>query len=517
MDSFTKAFEKVKLNKIWKQYFKINLFGYKDFSIIWFVYYQKKWNQEYCVNATFDKKALDFLLSYNFSLIYFPMNEESINSVNWYRLWIEMIKEKFSHLDLSKYWFIKNLEESEILSEVDVFQYIEESLTINKYFSKKTSFNPLRDIDKMLVDIKYGDELYHKRYNYNKNKIYLALDKINEKINTIRFEKSFQTLPDEYIYPVKKSEQDDFSTLLLNNGFVYLQNIPSNFKHFEEDFLYNLKESYCFLYEKIPTFHWQFNKNGSFILYIWKFIENEWFVLNKLSYNEGNLTGRWFWTFLMRRDNILNFIKNIKNIKQFNEIVYFDEKKKNKFISELKNNDFIYESSFNSYIKKEKGTNYDFSIEYYEDENQFYIINWYESTKIYPKSFEELMKFVYLLNWSYRTNVKKEEINFDKYSEDILNDFIINKKFYKYIENPLHPKSLKFTSPIWFWNLIMDVNFISFNDSIFLIDDTILQIQFYNTMNPEIKNVMSVYRDVIITCWEDIYLLFSIFWYWDEF
>lgn len=96
-------------------YFEEKLLNYEDFSIIWNIKLWKKWNQEYFINTTFNKKSLSFLEKISFKYIYFDWD-----SRKEFEDWKKEIIKSFDNIDLIRYWFKKQCLDSS-LEDMDLF------------------------------------------------------------------------------------------------------------------------------------------------------------------------------------------------------------------------------------------------------------------------------------------------------------------------------------------------------------------------------------------------------------
>lgn len=121
--SFNKAISECKDKK---QFFLFEekLLWYKDFRIIWKVWIWKKWNQEYFIDATFNKKSLNFLLKIWYKNLYFQNS-----TIKSFQDWIDLIKNDFKWKDLSKFDFLKEPKMS-LENQIDEMEY---QLDINKF------------------------------------------------------------------------------------------------------------------------------------------------------------------------------------------------------------------------------------------------------------------------------------------------------------------------------------------------------------------------------------------------
>ena len=84
------------------QQFKESLCWYTDFCIFWLISYWKDWNQKYFIQASFDKKTLNFLSKIKGIKLYFE------NDSKWsFDSWKTTIISKIKMIDLSKFGFTK--------------------------------------------------------------------------------------------------------------------------------------------------------------------------------------------------------------------------------------------------------------------------------------------------------------------------------------------------------------------------------------------------------------------------
>lgn len=145
MQSFKEALFELKMNKKkWKVPFEQKLLGFKDFSIIWYIYHWSKGNQEYFIDSTFNKKTLSFLQSINFSLL-FPEKNTRASFEKWIKIIIDFFSSKSMKDSLITYWFTMNDKETNLdLESQGLFEYNE--LEKEYVLESKNDINEFRKI-----------------------------------------------------------------------------------------------------------------------------------------------------------------------------------------------------------------------------------------------------------------------------------------------------------------------------------------------------------------------------------
>jgi len=155
MKNFREALFKLKSNKfVWnKELFEQPLLGYEDFAIIWIIYCDKKWNQNYFIDSTFNKKTLSFLHKLNYKNLT-PVS----NTRESFDIWQKEIENQFLKFDLEKYWFNKKKANFD-----DVYEDIIET-------SNKITYRSLYDLKRKKYIISSLEELKAFTKGYKKDK-----------------------------------------------------------------------------------------------------------------------------------------------------------------------------------------------------------------------------------------------------------------------------------------------------------------------------------------------------------
>lgn len=104
---FEQSFKILKTNKLNHYKFKQTVYEkYNDFLLTGIITVWKKWNQEYFITATFDKKSLKFVSGcINLTFELYIENK----SVSYYKDWLHKIIKFFFNHKLENYGFEKNL------------------------------------------------------------------------------------------------------------------------------------------------------------------------------------------------------------------------------------------------------------------------------------------------------------------------------------------------------------------------------------------------------------------------
>lgn len=184
--NFEKSLTKLKEENLSSITFEESLLWYTDFWIIWIISIWKKWNQEYFINATLNKKSISFCSKTWFTELFIEWN-----TILKFKEWVETIKNQFIKIELEKFWFTrqKNLSSNE-LEKFNVFWLFEQKNLIsfeelNKEFWNIINFQTiLKNIKERVID---ADPLWK------------IENKINQKLSDIE-NYGFKRIENENIY-----------------------------------------------------------------------------------------------------------------------------------------------------------------------------------------------------------------------------------------------------------------------------------------------------------------------------
>jgi len=142
---FEQSFKTLKTNKLNHSKFKKRVYEkYNDFLLTWMITVWKKWNQEYFVTATFDKKSLKFVSGcINHKFEFYIENK----SVSYYKDWLHKIIKFFFNHKLENYWFEKNLNYK---SSFDIWAFSNEKSLFNEIDFLNLKNVKIKKIENML-------------------------------------------------------------------------------------------------------------------------------------------------------------------------------------------------------------------------------------------------------------------------------------------------------------------------------------------------------------------------------
>ena len=272
--TFQEAYKQIIENKK-EIYFKENLLGYENFSILWKICYWKDGNQKYFITRALTDKALEFIKNNN---IKFKNNTYIENdTIRNFKNLIQNI-EVYSHLqriDLTKFWFIKqnniisgiSYNEKELFENIPIYQSI-------PFFGDGSKFE------------KHWSSFYRRLYNFDFQKY---------------FNKNNNPIGAEYIKEMEKHQKDktlrkimfpclelDFSYSFDYTSFSYttylwcLSLYWNSMSLGDKDLLF----FYIHIYENRNSWLWisQNCCEVKYFDYIWtseKFNQNSWWIVKK--------------------------------------------------------------------------------------------------------------------------------------------------------------------------------------------------------------------------------------------